>query len=115
VAAAQLRERARSLAGARGVSVDWQPVQDTPAVACSPALTQAWAAACEDAGQPVGRLSSGAGHDAAMMAAIAPVAMLFVRCAGGISHNPAEAVEAAVVAAAIDVTTRFLLRLATTT
>ena len=36
------------------------------------------------------RLPSGAGHDAMAMAALCPVAMLFVRCKGGISHNPAE-------------------------
>ena len=40
-------------------------------------------------------LVSGAGHDAMVMAALAPTAMLFVRCAGGISHNPAESVTAA--------------------
>jgi allantoate deiminase len=34
--------------------------------------------------------------------------MLFVRCAGGISHDPAESVELADVAAAIDVLDRFL-------
>jgi allantoate deiminase len=35
---------------------------------------------------------SGAGHDAMMIAGIAPTAMLFIRCAKGISHNPAESV-----------------------
>jgi allantoate deiminase len=38
--------------------------------------------------------------------------MLFVRCAGGVSHHPAEAVSAADVAVAIDVTGRLLDRLA---
>ena len=37
-------------------------------------------------------MPSGAGHDAMSVAAIAPIAVLFVRCAGGISHNPAEAI-----------------------
>ena len=46
------------------------------------------------------RLPSGAGHDAAMMASVCPATMLFVRCRGGISHNPAESVEAADVAVA---------------
>ena len=41
---------------------------------------------------PVRRLASGAGHDAVAMAALCPVAMLFVRCKGGISHNPAESI-----------------------
>jgi allantoate deiminase len=54
------------------------------------------------------RLPSGAGHDAVMISSIAPVAMLFVRCAGGISHNPAESVTVEDVAAAIEATTRFL-------
>ena len=51
---------------------------------------------------------SGAGHDAAMISSVAPVAMLFVRCAGGVSHDPAESVAVADVAAAIDVLDRFL-------
>ncbi len=36
------------------------------------------------------RIPSGAGHDAQVMAQFCPTAMLFVRCRGGISHNPAE-------------------------
>lgn len=36
------------------------------------------------------RMVSGAGHDAQMMARIAPTAMIFVPSAGGISHNPSE-------------------------
>lgn len=36
------------------------------------------------------RMTSGAGHDAQMMARVAPTAMIFVTSQGGISHNPAE-------------------------
>ena len=43
-----------------------------------------------------------------MMASVTPAAMLFVRCRGGISHNPAESVDEADVAVAIDVLERFL-------
>ena len=53
------------------------------------------------------RLPSGAGHDAAMMAHIAPTAMLFVRSRGG-SHNPAESVEEADVAVALEALERLL-------
>ena len=35
-------------------------------------------------------MTSGAGHDAQMMARVAPSAMIFVPSRGGISHNPAE-------------------------
>ncbi|AOX20806.1 allantoate amidohydrolase [Kozakia baliensis] len=45
-------------------------------------------------------LVSQAGHDAMIMAHLAPMTMLFIRCAGGISHNPAESVESVDVEAA---------------
>jgi allantoate deiminase len=107
-AAAELRSRADAIARARDLRSAWTPMQDNPAVTCSPALTDALAEAVAAAGHRVVRLPSGAGHDAVAMAAIAPIAMLFVRCAGGISHHPAESVTADDVAAAIDVLTGYL-------
>ncbi|MBV8221695.1 MAG: M20/M25/M40 family metallo-hydrolase, partial [Solirubrobacterales bacterium] len=80
----------------------------TPSVDCSTELTKLLAEAVVSCGQPVVRLTSGAGHDAAMLSTIAPVAMLFVRCSGGVSHNPAESVTVDDAAAAIDATTQFL-------
>jgi allantoate deiminase len=105
---ARLRERADAVAAARDVALDWELVQDTAAVACSPAMRDALAEAMRDCGHPVVHLTSGAGHDAAVMASLTPAAMLFVRCAGGVSHSPRESVEHDDVAAAIDVVTRFL-------
>jgi allantoate deiminase len=46
------------------------------------------------------------------MAALTPMAMLFVRCEEGISHNPAESVKREDVGAAIEVMGRFLTLLA---
>ena len=60
----------------------------------------------------VPELPSGAGHDAAAMSALTPVSMLFVRCKDGVSHHPAECVEASDVAVAISVTNHFLRLLA---
>jgi allantoate deiminase len=40
----------------------------------------------------VRRLPSGAGHDGMALGAIADICMLFVRCKGGISHNPLESI-----------------------
>ncbi|HSC03179.1 MAG TPA: allantoate amidohydrolase [Solirubrobacteraceae bacterium] len=104
----RVRERAGAIAGARGVGLEWQVGHGTEAVETSAALTDLVAEAVAASGHPVVRLPSGAGHDAAMMSRIAPVAMLFVRCAGGVSHHPAESVTVEDVAAAIEVTTRFL-------
>jgi len=47
-------------------------------------------AAARNRGLGVRRMTSGAGHDAQMMARIAPAAMIFVPSAGGISHSPRE-------------------------
>jgi allantoate deiminase len=111
-AVAALRERAARIAAARGIQTAWDELQSTAAVPCSPEFTEELAAAVTDAGHEAPRLASGAGHDAAMMATIAPVAMLFVRCAGGVSHHPDESVRLGDVEVAIDVTTRFVERLA---
>jgi allantoate deiminase len=99
-AVARLREAAHAIAARRGVELAWTDTGDIPAVAMDERLGAAWGVAT--------RLPSGAGHDAAMMAAIAPATMLFVRCRGGISHNPAESVEEADVAVAIDALERLL-------
>jgi len=47
-----------------------------------------------------------------VMSEVVPVAMLFVRCAGGISHHPAESVMTSDVAAVVDVLDRFVDMLA---
>ncbi|MDP9365060.1 MAG: allantoate amidohydrolase [Chloroflexota bacterium] len=99
----RLRERAEEIAARRRVDLSWDVVNDNGAVAMDPTLAGLLARAVEDAGLPVHRLPSGAGHDPVMLAAICPVAMLFVRCLGGISHNPAESVTTEDVAAAIRV------------
>src|SRR5581483_6194081 len=45
---------------------------------------------CEEHQIPHRVLSSGAGHDAAVVAQCAPTALLFIPCADGVSHSPAE-------------------------
>jgi allantoate deiminase len=104
----RMRERAEQIAAARRVELIWQVGQESRATACAPALVARLGQAIEALGYPVRELPSGAGHDGAALAALVPFAMLFVRCKAGISHNPAESVEAADVAVAIDVLSRFL-------
>jgi allantoate deiminase len=74
-----------------------------PATACDPRLQACLAAAITATGLPVLQLPSGAGHDAMAVASLCPVGMLFVRCAGGISHHPDESVSESDVAIALDV------------
>jgi allantoate deiminase len=81
-----------AIAERRRVEITMERFHDAPAVTCDPGLIQALAAAVERLGVTPRLLPSGAGHDAIALAALCPVAMLFVRCQGGISHNPAEAI-----------------------
>ncbi|MBA2596852.1 MAG: allantoate amidohydrolase [Chloroflexota bacterium] len=112
-AVATLQRHAREIAAARSLDLDWRIARDHPAVPCDAALVSRLANAVTTTGIAVEKLPSGAGHDAVTMSAVVPVAMLFVRCAGGISHHPAESVAAADVAAAIAVLDRFIGSLAT--
>jgi allantoate deiminase len=111
-AVSALERRARDVAATRSLGVEWRVARDHPAVPCDAPLTTRLAEAVAAAGLPVERLPSGAGHDAVVMSEIVPVAMLFVRCAGGISHHPAESVKTSDVAAAIDVLDQFVTMLA---
>ena len=78
---------------------------DALAVACAPPLLEALERSVARLGARPLRLGSGAGHDGLAMAALCPVGMLFVRCEGGASHNPREAI----TEADADVATRVLL------
>lgn len=59
-------------------------------VTFDPALVSRIETAARSRGHTVRRMTSGAGHDAQMLARICPAAMIFVPSRGGISHNPAE-------------------------
>jgi allantoate deiminase len=99
-----LRALAIAAGATRGVEIGWTQAHQTASVACDPHLTRQLAECAQTVtGVEVPRLCSGAGHDAVMLAEVAPVAMLFVRCAGGISHHPDEAVTEEDVAVAIEV------------
>jgi allantoate deiminase len=111
-AVAALRAEAGRIAAARGVELAWEERQRTAAVPMAPALRERLRRAVAAAGHEPAELPSGAGHDAMILARITDAAMLFVRCKGGVSHNPAEAVAAADVAAAIAAVGAFLDELA---
>ncbi len=111
-AVAALRACAEEIAAARGVELAWEERLATAATAMDPRLSGLLAGAVAERGLPDMRMASGAGHDAVALAELTPVAMLFVRCAGGVSHHPDESVEVADVAVALDVLDRFLRLLA---
>jgi len=107
-----LRAKAGAIAKRRGLKLTWTPVQQTAAVQCDKTLTRIFSKCVARRGLTVLKLPSGAGHDGAALAAMCPVAMLFVRCKGGISHNPAESVKAADAGVGVAVLAEFVERLA---
>jgi allantoate deiminase len=76
----------------RGVAFTIEPFMESPATPMDKGLIAQLEEAVRSIGVEPRHLASGAGHDAVAMAHLCPSAMLFVRCKGGISHNPAESI-----------------------
>jgi allantoate deiminase len=92
-AAGTILQCLHAIAEGRGLDLFAELIHDLPASPCDPALMDLMDAAIADTGTAPFRLVSGAGHDAMVMAALCPTAMLFIRCRAGISHNPSEHVD----------------------
>jgi allantoate deiminase len=108
----ELVARAGAIAERRRLSLERTDRLDQPAVPMDERLTAILTGAMEAAGYPAKTIPSGAGHDAMVMAARVPAAMLFLRSPGGISHHPSETVLEEDVEAALHAGREFLLRLA---
>ena len=87
---AEIEATCRAIAARRGVGLAIEPFYESSACPADPRIVSGLSAAVERSQLPVAVMPSGAGHDAMAMAALCPMGMLFVRCKGGISHNPAE-------------------------
>jgi allantoate deiminase len=101
---------AARIAKARGLTVAIESFHEIATAHCAPALQDALATSVTELGHTPIRLPSGAGHDAQVMARLCPSAMLFVRCRGGISHNPAEFTSVADMGTAIAALIKFIGR-----
>ena len=107
LAVADIVRRIETIAKRRELALQIDVTHENRTVPCAPWLKAQVAEAVAAEGYGVFELPSGAGHDGMAMIDVADVAMLFVRCRGGISHNPAEHVETADA----DAGARVLLRL----
>jgi beta-ureidopropionase / N-carbamoyl-L-amino-acid hydrolase len=85
------------------ITFTFDRIWDSPAVHFDEACVSSVAAASEALGYSSRRITSGAGHDAAYIARVAPTTMIFVPCEKGISHNELEKAEPADVAAGANV------------
>jgi len=78
------------LCNERNIDIAVDYVHEASSVECNPDIMQHMKTAVIECGAELVTLPSGAGHDAAAMAGMTRVGMLFVRCADGISHHPDE-------------------------
>jgi allantoate deiminase len=111
-AIAPLVELAEALARDSRLAVRVEYDHDQQAVALDAGLAERLAESIAEAGFEPQRMVSGAGHDAGVVASVAPAGLLFVRSPGGVSHHPDEAVTHEDVKAALRVMVDFLARLA---
>lgn len=100
---AAITAAAREIADRRGLVFEAREIYRADAVRCDERLQRAIEAGIRATGdqQPL-RLWSRAGHDGVAVVELTPIAMLFIRCRGGVSHHPDEHVKRADVAAALD-------------
>jgi ureidoglycolate amidohydrolase len=95
----------------RGVTITTDLVNADPPAACAPAILAALEESAAEAGKKSKRMVSRAYHDSLFMARIAPIAMLFIPCRGGVSHRPDEYASPEWIAGGVDVLARTLARL----
>jgi N-carbamoyl-L-amino-acid hydrolase len=100
------------LAAAEGVTIEARTLARFEPVCFDAGVAALIARTAQRLGHSQRPMSSGAGHDAQMMARLCPTAMIFVPSVRGISHNPAEHTEPAHLAAGADVLLHTLLELA---
>ena len=97
---------------ARGCTVTVTRTTDVPPTLFDPAVVGTIRRAADALGLPALEMVSGAGHDAMHLAAVCPAGMIFVPCAGGVSHNESESAEPGDLADGARVLTAALVELA---
>ena len=107
-ALAEMRASLDAIGKARGVSVTVAVTHEANAFVCDSRIVAGFKRTVEGLGFPPRLLPSGAGHDAMAMGQLCPAGMLFVRCKGGISHNPLESITREDCAFGLAALTRFV-------
>jgi allantoate deiminase len=101
-------KRIQEVATARGVKALTRKIYDMNAAPCAPWLMEQIDGAIAAEGIAPFHLPSGAGHDGMAMIELTDIGMVFLRCDGGISHNPAEAISVADAEIGAQVLLRFI-------
>jgi allantoate deiminase len=103
-----LKQRASEITRQRKLKLSVEVVHESAAIECDKGVSSLLTESAMTYQMRVPILPSGAGHDAAAMAAIAPVGMLFVRCKSGLSHHPDESASEKDISVALSAMNDFL-------
>lgn len=107
-----LRRACSDVAASRGVTITTELVNADPPATCDAEIVSTMEAAAGEAGKTYKKMVSRAYHDSLFMARIAPVAMLFIPCRGGVSHRPDEYASPEWIGSGVNVLARTLVKLA---
>ena len=108
---ADLKRATENIFADRPTTATLQEIWHSPPVSFNPGCVEAVRQATKDLGLTSLEMFSGAGHDSAYIARIAPTAMIFVPCKDGLSHNEAEYAAPEHVTAGCDVLLHAVLRM----
>jgi len=107
-----LRSECTGVAERRGVTVTTELVNADPPTVCDEAILSALEESAKAAGKTYKRMVARAYHDTSFVSCIAPVAMLFIPCRGGVSHRPDEYASPEWIGSGVHVLARTLAKLA---
>lgn len=107
-----LREKCAEVAARRGVNITTELVNADPPTTSDEAILNALEESAKAAGKSYKRMVARAYHDTSFVSCIAPVAMLFIPCRGGVSHRPDEYASPEWIGSGVHVLARTLAKLA---
>ena len=109
---ASLASAADQVSVRRGVSITTELINADPPTTCDPAILAALEASAIAAGKTYKKMVARAYHDSSFVSCIAPTAMLFIPCRGGVSHRPDEYASPEWIGSGVHVLARTLAELA---
>jgi N-carbamoyl-L-amino-acid hydrolase len=109
---AALAAAVEEVSARRGVTITTELVNADPPTTCDPAILAALEASAIEAGKTYKKMVARAYHDSSFISCIAPTAMLFIPCRGGVSHRPDEFASPEWIGSGVHVLARTLARLA---
>jgi ureidoglycolate amidohydrolase len=109
---AALQTACDQVSARRGVRIVTELINADPPTVCDPAILDVLEDSAKAAGKSYKRMVARAYHDSSFVACIAPVAMLFIPCRGGVSHRPDEYASPEWIGSGVHVLARTLAELA---